>query len=218
MRHGFSADRRRIEPHRLRPFCPGRAILRARDAGIFCRARRQRCQLALHRTSRSAPARLKGGRDFLAASREGHDVLAADAGDLELAVNLIVGGDGAIAQRLDPSAQIGIVHGGNGGLLAVEGIISHRPPRAIGAQSGIGDDSMDVKLGIAVARQIMGKQRRDHVPGLHRRLRAGLVIELPGLDQVGLHPTQRRLDAGVEGGDQPFVVADERHQRDRFRR
>ena len=102
--------------------------------------------------------------------------------------------------------------GGNRRLLAIERIVPNRPPRAIGTLRGIGDHGMGMKLGIAVAREIMGEQGGHHAVGLHRRLRSSLVVEPPRLDQVPLHPAQGCLDAGVKGGEQAAIISKQRHQ------
>jgi hypothetical protein len=43
---------------------------------------------------------------------------------------------------------------------------------------------MDMQLGIAITRQVMGEQARDHIARLHRLLGAALLVKAPRLDQI----------------------------------
>ena len=189
---------------------PLRTALFGAELGILGLPSRKCRQFALTRTAALFPR--QGFEDLLAARREGFDRLTRDTLDLEGAIYGIARGRRLVTELLDPCAQLGVVDRAEEVLAAIELIVAHRMPLAIGRLGRIGDHRVDVQLRLVVSVHIVQEGRNEHVAGLLGHLHLCCRIPDTCLDQVLLGPYQGRGDGIAEGADDPVILPDQRQQ------
>lgn len=197
-------QRRKVEPDRLGGLAPlfaeGRAVLDF----LLARAGIERSDAAGFE-ARTAP-RLE---HFLAACRKRHDLLARNPARLEIAV--LEHRTRLVAKLFDGDAKARHCYRVERGIELPQAIVLERSPLAVLPLRDVGDDRVEVEIGLLVAVGVMLEQADSEIAC---RLSDHLaLLDYPGLGRVLFGPLQRLDDGFAVGSDDPFVLPDKRQKR-----
>jgi hypothetical protein len=120
-----------------------------------------------------------------------------------------------VAELFDAQTKPRHRHGIEQGIVLPELVVAQRPPFAVGPSRHIGNDGMEVGVGLLVAVGVVLEQRDRKVAGLDGTLPAANLH--PGLGKVLLGPAQGFPDGRGVGVEDPFVAAHQSEDRPAFR-
>ena len=156
------------------------------------------------------------GEDVAAAGRERLQHRGRVARQLEARQPANLGRRQHVAHRIQPPREVVAVPRPDQAAVPLEGRRLDAPPLARHVPRHVGDHRVGVELRVVVAAGDVPEGRRHHAVRLHPGTPPGRRVVAPGLQELGLHPVERRAHRRVMRPQNRPVAIQERFQRHRL--